>query len=154
MTYHEKTAWGSLVGSGLVLAWFAATMTDGTHIIQHTPEALFWIYLKAIIAFIIVMILVQTVPAILSKGRIPRDERDREIDLKAKRNGTVVTVGLISAGLFSMLSGAVFPVQFGLDLARGGAFEAALPSLSLWLAGSLLLGSVAEYVSAVAYHRL
>ncbi len=134
MSFAEKSAWGLLVGLGLMSWWYfprafaVAAQTDN-------PMALGGISVVCIIGLVVFEAVYHAV--IAGSGGDQKDERDRFIDLKAQRNAGFV----LGIALFALI---------GRILATSAMPELE-PMSSLVVAVWILLGLTASELSKVLW---
>lgn len=146
MATYEKYSLASLVTTGLIFAYFCMRMLDGLHIANHTPAALFWIYITVIVLFVIAE--VGNAVIFLARKGIAEDERDDAIKVKAGRNGDFVIAAGINIVIFTVLANYAFS-EYG-----GHKFDVTHPpALFFHLSGILIIGTIVERISALVYYR-
>jgi len=94
MTFQEKSAWGLLIGIGLVSFFYFPAAFDIADSAPH-PSALIGISIAGVIALIVIEATYHAVIAGSSGSDGSMDERDAMIDMRSERNsGYVLAVGL------------------------------------------------------------
>lgn len=147
MAKYEKYSIASLITTGLIFFYLQMKMLDGASLVNHPPEALFWIYITIIAMFIITEII--NAVLFLTGSKVAEDERDFAIKAKAGRNGDFVVMALINVVIFTVLANYAFTEYHGVT------FDITQPaSLFFHLVGILIIGTIVERISAIVYYRL
>ncbi len=140
MTFSEKSAWGLLVGLGIMSWWYfprafaVAAQTDN-------PLALGAISVVCVIGLIIFEAIYHSVVA--ARSGDATDERDRLIDMKAERNAGFV----LGIALFALI-GHIFAAAVRPDLAP-------LTSLmiAVWILLALTVSELSKLLWQIWYYR-
>lgn len=140
MSFQEKSAWGSLVGLGLVGYWYfprAFLVAQSSN----SPAALFWISVVCIIALIVIFSVYHA--AIAVHGGDETDERDHLIDLKAERIASYA----LGIGLFWLVARIV----------SGESVFGPEPMSSLliavWILFAITASEVIKNIAQIVYYR-
>ena len=135
MSFHEKSAWGSLVIVVLVFGWYVASLWSGA---GDSPESTAFLLLRVTLAVVVAEagfhILVAT-PLARRPEEAEKDERDKLVAWRAEGAGAVVLGGFVVFAIFYIVVGEAF---FG-------------PRIPLHSAHLLLLGLVLAEVYTDAY---
>jgi hypothetical protein len=94
MSFREKTAWISLVSmAGIYAAYFWSLYHSG---VRHIG------LLETVIALVVAQVILTTLVAIFApkEAKAPRDEREKQIDLKATRLAYFVLAGSVACACF------------------------------------------------------
>jgi len=145
----EQKTWGSLVITLGVSAYFISRIFGAEGIMDFSPAALIWLYIKIVILFIVLE--VGHVIYLLWRNKskdIAEDERDRLISGKASRNGFWMTLFGIEAFLFTMILQKMYPDARIINLPAETATDLTF-SLFMVLFGGLLI----KYLSTLIYYR-
>ena len=140
MSFQEKSAWGSLVGLGLVSYWYfprAFDVAEGSN----SPAALFGISIACIIALIIIFAGYHS--AIAIAGGDETDERDNLIDLRAER----ISSYALGIGLFWLVARIVAAEQFD-ELQPMGSLL-----IAVWILFALTASEVIKNIAQIVYYR-
>jgi hypothetical protein len=147
MTFQEKSAWGSLVGLGLVSYWYfprAFYIAESSN----SPGALFGISIACIVALIVVFSVYHAV--IAAHGGEETDERDRIIDLRAER----ISSYALGIGLFWLVGHIVAAEQVD-EFSR---FDQLQPMGSLliavWILFAITASEVIKNIAQIIYYRV
>ena len=139
MSFQEKSAWGSLVGLGLVGYWYfpkAFLVAQSSN----SPASLFWISIICIVALIIVF---SVYHAAIAMHGDESDERDQLIDLKSERIASYA----LGIGLFWLVARIV----------SGESVFGPEPMNSLLIAVWILFGitasEVIKSIAQIIYYR-
>ena len=150
MSFQEKSAWGSLVGLGLVSYWYfprAFDVAEGSN----SPAALFGISIACIIALIIILAVYHS--AIAIRGGDETDERDRLIDLRAER----ISSCALGIGLFWLVGRIVASEQVD-QWAKIEQIDQIQPMGSLliavWILYALMASEVIKRIAQIIYYRI
>ena len=150
MTQAEKYAWGSLVTTGLIFAWFQHRMLDGWTIVDQSPRELLGVFVITIVLFIIAESVVAGVLAARGDGDdIEKDERDVMIDMKAEQNASwFISVAIVVLISQLLLSATFAGYEFGrLDLSSMSALFFVLYAL-------VIVATLIKRLSTLALYRL
>jgi len=145
----EQKTWGSLAITLVVCVYFISRILGADGIMDFSPAALIWIYIKIVILFIVLE--VGHVIYLLWRNKskdITEDERDQLISGKAARNGFWMTLLGIEAFLFTMILQKMYPDARILNLPAETATDLTF-SLFMVLFGGLLV----KYLSMLFYYR-
>ena len=140
MTFQEKSAWGSLVGLGLVGYWYfpkAFLVAQSSN----SPAPLFWISVGCIIALIIILSVYHA--AIAIHGGNETDERDQLIDLKSERIASYV----LGIGLFWLVARIVS----GESVFGPEPMNSLL--IAVWILFGITLSEVIKNIAQIIYYR-
>ncbi len=140
MNFAEKSAWGLLIGLGLMAWWYfprAFAVTAQTE----NPMALGAISVVCIIGLVVFEAVYHA--AIAGHGGDERDERDRFIDIKAERNAGFV----LGIALFSLV-GRIFATTALPELAPMSPLE-----IAVWILLALTVSELSKVVWQIWYYR-
>ena len=140
MSFQEKSAWGSLVGLGLVSYWYFPRAFDAVER-SNSPAALFGISVACIIALIIVFAVYQSAIAIASGDET--DERDKLIDLRAER----ISSYALGIGLFWLVGRIVATESIG-DLEPMGSLL-----IAVWILFAITASEIIKNISQIIHYR-
>lgn len=140
MSFQEKSAWGSLVGLGLVSYWYFPRAFDVAER-SNSPAALFGISITCIIALIIIFSVYHS--AIAISGGDETDERDKLIDLRAER----ISSYALGIGLFWLVGHIVSTESFG-DFEPLGSL-----SIAVWILFAITASEVIKNIAQILYYR-
>jgi hypothetical protein len=150
MSFQEKSAWGSLVGLGLVSYWYFPRAFDVAER-SNSPAALFGISIACIIALIVILAVYHS--AIAMRGGDDTDERDRLIDLRAER----ISSYALGIGLFWLVGRIVASEQVD-QWAQIERFDQLQPMGSLliavWILYALVASEVIKNIAQIIYYRI
>lgn len=141
MTFQEKSAWGLLVGIGLVSWFYFPAAFDIADSVPHGAP-LIAISVVGVVALIIIETLYHVVIAI-PHGSEPADERDTLIDLKAERNGGYA----LGIGLFWLVGHIIASYSMQTLEPLGGL------SIGVWILFALTASEAAKLISQICYYR-
>lgn len=141
LSFQEKSAWGLLIGMGIVSYFYFPAAFDIADEVPH-GAALFGISIAGIIALIIIEVIYHAVIA-AGSGERAKDERDRLFDLKAERNAGLV----LGVGLF-WLVGHIVATHSIPDKAPVGGL-----SIAVWILFVLTVSEGAKLISQIWYYR-
>ena len=139
MSFSEKSAWGLLVGLGVMSWWYfprafaIAGETDN-------PVALVSISVVCVVALIIVEAVYH---AVIAAGGDETDERDRFIDMKAERNAGFV----LGIGLF-ILVGRIIATTTKPELAVMSPLV-----IAVWILLALTVSELSKILWQIWYYR-
>ena len=140
LSFEEKSAWGSLLGLGLVAYWYfpkafaiAIRTNDAADIVV--------ISVVCIVALIIIEAIYQSIIAV--RGGEDRDERDALIDLKAE----LVASYVLSIGMF-LLVARIFAASLGDRVDSMGTLLIAVCILF-----ALTVSEISKLITQVWYYR-
>jgi hypothetical protein len=140
ISYQEKSAWGSLVGLGLVAYWYFPTAFDIADNSNH-PGSLFALSVGCIVAIIIIESIYHGVIAL--RGDNESDERESLIDLKSERwSGYILAVGLF------WLVGHIIA-----NNALGETHEIGSLMVAVWVMFALSVSEVSKRIIQIIYYR-
>ena len=140
MSFAEKSAWGLLVGLGLVSWWYfprafaVAAQTDN-------PMALGAISVFCILALVVFEAVYHAV--IAGNGGDEKDERDRFIDLKAERNAGFV----LGIGLFALV-GRILATSAMPELGHMSSLV-----IAVWILFALTVSELSKVLWQIWYYR-
>ncbi len=140
LSFQEKSAWGLLSGILVVSAFYFPRALD---IVEYAgnPVALIGISVVGVVALVVIEIIYHIIIAI--PGGEESDERDKLIDLKAERNGSIV-LGLT---LFLLV---------GHIIAQNIAFAGDGPSallVAVYIIAAITAAEVAKLASQIWFYR-
>ena len=140
MSFSEKSAWGLLVGLGLMSWWY---FPRAFAIVGQTdnPVALVAISVVCVIGLIIFEAVYHAV--IAASGGDETDERDRMIDMKAERNAGFV----LGIGLFTLV-GHILVTTTVPELATMSSLE-----IAVWILLALTVSELSKVLWQIWYYR-
>jgi len=142
MTFQEKSAWGLLVGIGLVSYFYFPAAFDIADSAPH-PSALMGISIAGIIALIVIEATYHAVIAGSSGSDGSMDERDAMIDMRSERNAGYV----LGIGLF-WLVGHIIATHSLAEKEPVGAL-----TVAVWILFVLTASEVAKLIFQVWHYR-
>ena len=142
LSFQEKSAWGLLVGIGIVSYFYFPAALDIADSVPHGAP-LIVISIAGVIALIIIEAIYHGVIAV-SSGGDAMDERDRLFDLKSERNAGVV----LGVGLF-WLVGHIIATHSIEDIDPVGGL-----TIAVWILFALTVSEVAKLISQICYYRI
>lgn len=107
MSFREKSAWITLITLVVLTVIFAVHIPPPYSLAPEPSPFMFEVLVRAIIAFVIVVTLAHIVVAVRApkEAQAPKDERERQISLRATA---------ISAYVYAFLSlSSIFTIHFG-----------------------------------------
>ena len=140
LSFEEKSAWGSLLGLGLVAYWYFPKAFD---IASRTNDAadIVVISVVCIVALIIIEATYRSIIAV--RGGEDRDERDALIDLKAE----LVASYVLSIGMFLLIA-RIFAASLGDRVDPMGTLLIAVCILF-----ALTVSEISKLIMQVWYYR-
>lgn len=143
MTFQEKSAWGLLVGIGLVSYFYFPAAFDIADSVPHGAP-LIAISIAGVVALVIFEAIYHACIAIPhGNGAGEGDERDRLIDLKAERIGSYA----LGIGLF-WLVGQIIATHSSERFDPMGAL-----TIGVWILFALTASEVAKLLAQIVYYR-
>lgn len=141
MTFQEKSAWGLLIGIGIVSYFYFPAAFEIARTEPHGAP-LIAISIGGVIALIIIEGIYHAVIASSSKNTSP-DERDVLFDLKSERNAGLV----LGIGLFWLVGHIIATHSIGDKVPVGGL------SIAVWVLFALTVAEIAKLISQIWYYR-
>ena len=141
MTFQEKSAWGLLIGIGVVSYFYFPAAFEVAKTVPHGAP-LIAISIGGVIALIIIEGIYHAVIASASKDTSP-DERDVLFDLKSERNAGLV----LGVGLFWLVGHIIATHSIDDKVPVGGL------SIAVWVLFALTISEAAKLVSQIWYYR-
>lgn len=141
LSFQEKSAWGLLIGIGIVSYFYFPAAFDIADSVPHGAP-LIAISIGGVIALIIIEAIYHAVIAV-SSGDTGMDERDVLFDLKSERNAGLV----LGIGLF-WLVGHIIATHSIEDVVPVGGL-----SIAVWVLFALTASEVAKLISQIWYYR-
>lgn len=141
MTFQEKSAWGLLIGIGVVSYFYFPAAFEVAGTVPHGAP-LIAISIAGVVALIIIEGIYHAVIAGVSRSTSP-DERDVLFDLKSERNAGVV----LGVGLFWLVGHIIATHSIEDKVPVGGL------SIAVWVLVALTVSEVAKLVSQIWYYR-
>ncbi|MGI9248641.1 MAG: hypothetical protein ACR2QI_06470 [Woeseiaceae bacterium] len=141
MSFQEKSAWGSLIGIGLVAYWFFPTAFDVAGS-SNDPADLLVLSIGCIVGLIIIEAVYHSM--VVNKGPVDSDERDALINLRAERNSGWV----LAIGLFWLVGHIVAASAVDSSEPMGAMLVA------VWILFTLTVSEFAKLASQVWYYRV
>jgi len=114
----ERYAWASLLATGIVGFHFFGRITEGFAIVEHAPAELMGLYIRIIIMFIVLHIVIAIMFVIKKnlfsdEGELyDRDERDIAIERKGDRYGFWVLIIAVEIIIFMLLFEHAYPEKY------------------------------------------
>ena len=142
MTFQEKSAWGLLVGIGLVSYFYFPAAFDIADSAPN-PGALFGISIAGIIALVVIEAIYYAVIAGASGSDGSMDERDVMIDMRSERNASYV----LGIGLFSLVGHIIATHSLAGEEVIGGL------TIAVWILFALTASEVAKLIFQIWYYR-
>ena len=139
-SFQEKSAWGSLVGLGLVAYWYFPKAFVVAQV-SDSPAPLFWISVICIIALIVIFSVYHA--AIALHGGDETDERDNLLDLKSERIASYA----LGFGLFWLVARIVATESFD-DLEAMGSLL-----IAVWILFAITASEVIKNIAQIIYYR-
>lgn len=141
LSFQEKSAWGLLVGIGIVSYFYFPAAFD---IADSAPNGapLVAISIGGIIALVVIEAIYHAVIAV-SSGDTEMDERDVLFDLKSERNAGLV----LGIGLFWLVGHIVATHSMDDKVPVAGL------SIAVWVLFALTVSEAAKLVSQIWYYR-
>jgi len=142
MTFQEKSAWGLLVGIGLVSYFYFPAAFD---IADNAPQpaSLIGISIAGVIALIVIEAIYHAVIAGSSGSDGSMDERDAMIDMRSERNASYV----LGIGLFSLV-GHIIATHSITGKESVGAL-----TIAVWILFAITASEVAKLIFQIWYYR-
>lgn len=141
LSFQEKSAWGVLVGLGLVsYFYFPAAFTVANTVPHGAP--LIVLSIGWVIMLIIIQAVYHAVIAVSSRDH-SADERDRLFDLKSERNSGLV----LGVGMFTLVAYIVATHSIADKVPVGGL------TIAVWILFVLTVAEVAKLISQIWYYR-
>lgn len=148
MSEHEKYAWGSLVASALVWAFFTMRLTEGGWVAEVSARHMLWTYVATVILMIVSHSIIAALLAARGAREALKDERDVAIEARADRiEGYVLTV-VINVLVVHALADAAFA---GHALPRIDL--ASLPVLVFALLSALFASHIVKQAAVIWQYR-
>ncbi len=142
MTFQEKSAWGLLVGIGLVAFFYFPAAFD-IAASGPRPTELIGISVAGVIALVIIEAIYHAVIAGGSGGDGAKDERDVLIDMRSERNASYV----LGIGLFWLVGHIIATHSIAAREPVGGL------TIAVWILCALTASEVAKLVFQIWYYR-
>lgn len=108
MSFHEKSAWGSLLASLLAWAYLTMRMTDGWAVVDAGARHMIWTYAGVVILMIVAHAVIAGVLAAREREPAVKDERDVGIEARAERIEGLVVMVAINVLIIHALAEAAF----------------------------------------------
>ena len=115
LSESERYAWATLIATGVVFLMFWGRMTDGFQVLNLRAEDLLGLYLRVIMTFIVLHIIIAVIFA-AKRGKeaqdgdvVERDERDMAIERKGSRTEFWVLAIIVQVVIFTLLFENAFP---------------------------------------------
>lgn len=141
MTFQEKSAWGLLIGIGIVSYFYFPAAFEVARTVPHGAP-LIAISIGGVIALIIIEGIYHAAIAASAKDTSP-DERDVLFDLKSERNAGLV----LGIGLFWLVGHIIATHSIDDKVPVGGL------SIAVWVLFALTVSEVAKLASQIWYYR-
>ena len=141
LSFQEKSAWGLLIGIGIVSYFYFPAAFDIADSVPHGAP-LIAISVVGVIALVIIEAIYHTVIAV-SSGDTGMDERDVLFDLKSERNAGLV----LGIGLFWLVGHIIATHSIEDKVPVGGL------SIAVWVLFALTVSEVAKLISQIWYYR-
>jgi uncharacterized membrane protein len=148
MSEHEKYAWLSLVGSGLVWLFFEMRMLDGWQLAEVSPRHMLWTYVAVVALMIVVHSVSAALVAAKAGGSRQFDERDRAIEAHAERVEGYIVLAAINVLVIQAIAQAAYP---GHHLTRIELNS--VPALVFALISVLFLGHIGKQIATIWSYR-
>lgn len=143
MTFQEKSAWGLLLGIGLVSYFYFPAAFEIAGSAPH-PGRLIGVSVAGVIALIVIEAIYHAVIAGASGGDDgSMDERDVMIDMRSERNAGYV----LGVGLFWLVGHIVVTHSFAEKEPVGGL------TIAVWILFALTASEVAKLILQIWYYR-
>ena len=141
MTFQEKSAWGLLVGIGLVSYFYFPAAFEVAGRVPH-GAALIALSAVGVVALVIIESIYHAIIAVPDGEQT--DERDALFDLKAERNASLV----LGFGLVSLVGHIVISNSIERVLPLNGM------TIAVWILFLMTLSEIAKLLSQIVYYRL
>jgi hypothetical protein len=141
LTFQEKSAWGLLVGIGIVSYFYFPAAFDIADSVPH-GASLIGISIIGVIALVIIEAVYHAIIAVSSRDQ-SKDERDRIFDLKSERNASLV----LGIGLFWLVGHIIATHSIEDKVPVSGL------SIAVWILFALTVSEVAKLISQIWYYR-
>ncbi len=142
MTFQEKSAWGLLLGIGLVSFFYFPAAFD-IAASGPRPIALIGISIAGVIALVIIEAIYHALIAGRSGSDGAKDERDVLIDMRSERNASYV----LGVGLF-WLVGHIIATHSIAEIEPVGGL-----TIAVWILAALTASEVAKLMLQIWYYR-
>ncbi len=142
MTFQEKSAWGLLIGIGLVSFFYFPAAFDIADNAPH-PASLIGISIAGVIALVVIEAIYHAVIAGASGSDGSMDERDAMIDMRSERNASYV----LGIGLFWLVGHIVATHAMPEKEPVGGL------TIAVWILFALTASEVAKLIFQIWYYR-
>ena len=142
MTFQEKSAWGLLIGIGLVSLFYFPAAFDIADSAPH-PAALVVISIAGVIALVVIEATYHAVIAVSSGSDGSMDERDALIDMRSERSASYV----LGIGLF-WLVGHIIATHLMAEKEPVGAL-----TIAVWILFAITVSEVAKLILQIWYYR-
>lgn len=140
-SFQEKSAWGLLIGIGIVSFFYFPAAFEIANRVSHGAP-LIAISVAGVIALIIIEAIYHAIIAVSSDGG-ETDERDRLFDLKAERNASIA----LGIGLFSLVGHIIVSNSIETRVPVGGL------TIAVWILFLLTISEVAKLISQIWFYR-
>jgi len=150
----ERYAWATLIASGVVFFTFWGRMWDGLQMRDLGAGDLLGLYLRIIITFVVLHIVIAVVFA-AKRGKpaedgeiIERDERDMDIERRGNRAGFWTLAIIVEVVIFMLLFENAYPGDYVPPISvvsASGMFFA--------LMGAVLLADIIKRVTMITAYR-
>ncbi|NNC77329.1 MAG: hypothetical protein HKN77_05150 [Woeseiaceae bacterium] len=141
LSFQEKSAWGLLVGIGIVSYFYFPAAFDIADSVPHGAP-LIAISVGGVIALAVIEAIYHTVIAV-SSDDTEMDERDVLFDLKSERNAGLV----LGIGLFWLVGHIIATHSIEDKVPVGGL------SIAVWVLFAITVSEVAKLISQLWYYR-
>jgi hypothetical protein len=148
MSEHEKYAWLSLIGSGLVWLFFEMRMLDGWQLADVSARHMLWTYVTVVVLMIVLHAVSAGIVAAQGRGDVQKDERDHAIEARADRIEGYVVLAAINVLIIQALAQTAYT---GRSLAR--IELTSVPALVFALISVLFLGHIGKQVATIWSYR-
>jgi hypothetical protein len=148
MSEHEKHAWGSLVASALIWAFFTMRLTEGGWVAEVSARHMLWTYVATVVLMIVSHSIIAALLAARRAGGTLKDERDAAIEARADRIEGYLLAVIINVLVVHALADAAFA---GHALPRIDL--ASLPVLVFALLSALFAGHIVKQAAIIWQYR-
>ncbi len=148
MSDHERYAWLSLVGSGLIWKYFEMRMFDGWNLADVSARHMLWTYVSVVVAMIAWHGIAAAILAAKKRGEPLKDERDLVIEARSERVEGYIVLATINVLVIHALAQAAYP---GHELPRVDLTS--VPALVFALISALFLGHIGKQITTIWSYR-